>query len=64
MSPHEDEVMSHRSTKIAKAALALGLLLAASPAREHSPAPLNGVRSALELISKGPDRAIRSGSLT
>jgi hypothetical protein len=47
---------------VAKAALALALLLAASPAREQSPAPLAGVRTALELVNKEPSRALRSAS--
>ncbi len=55
--------MQHGNAKFAKTALALALLLAASPAREHSPAPLNGVRTALELISKEPGRALKSASL-
>jgi hypothetical protein len=54
--------MSRGRAKFAKTALALALLLAASPAREQSPAPLAGVRTALELVSKEPSRALRSAS--
>ncbi len=54
--------MPRGRAKVAKAALALALLLAAGPARERSPAPLAGVRTALELVNKEPSRALRSAS--
>jgi hypothetical protein len=55
--------MSRGRTEFAKTALALALLLAVGPTREHLSTPLNGVRTALELVSKEPRRALRSASL-
>lgn len=64
MSPSfEGHGMSYGRSKFAKTALVLALLLVAGPAREPSSAPLNGVRTALELINKEPGRAIKSASV-
>jgi hypothetical protein len=49
--------------KFAKTALALALLLAVGPAREHLSKPLNDIRTALELVNKEPSRALKSASL-
>jgi hypothetical protein len=48
--------------EIAKSALGLALLLAATPARDQSGAPLAGVRTALELVNKQPSKALRAAS--
>ena len=55
--------MSRGRVKFAKTALAVALLLSVGPAREHRSRPLNGVRTALELASKEPSRALKSASL-
>lgn len=44
--------MSRTNQEIAKAALVLALLVAASPMREYSCTPIAGVRTAIELIAK------------
>ncbi len=61
--------MSRTDHEIAKAAVVIALLVAASPMREHSPNPIAGVRTALELIAKkrssiprNEDRGISSGT--
>jgi hypothetical protein len=55
--------MSRGRAKFAKTALALALLMAVGPAREHLSQPFNGVRTALELVNKEPSRALKSATL-
>lgn len=49
-----------RRRDIATTAVALALLVAASPLARHSPAPVAGVRTALELIAGKQSKAPRA----
>jgi hypothetical protein len=51
------------SPHCARTALTFALLVAVSPASSHSPVPMSGIRSALELVSKQPGRPVRPDAL-